>query len=257
MPSRTSRRGPYTVDGTTTSQVIKLREAGGPRGCKLAFQAITSLTGKVTASRDGGLTYYDLVSITDEGVIVAKNGIHTCENGGELIFASSGYTHIKYSRQAGSGAFYLLEMADEDYTAALALASQAAGAAAVGQSDPICMSVRILAADGAQTNTAMVTVSAGTRIGVKLLNATPDGDNSVKPNLIIGFAAASLATPNTTSGAGILMNYQGMPATGGMVKGNGAAFIGIGADGEDLRYTCEAPTGGSLNVDVTYVTLSP
>jgi hypothetical protein len=31
--------------------------------------------------------------------------------------------------------------------------------------------------------------------------------------------------------------------------------LGIGADGEDLRITCAAPTGGSIRVLVSYYTV--
>jgi hypothetical protein len=36
---------------------------------------------------------------------------------------------------------------------------------------------------------------------------------------------------------------------------DGAGIIGIGADGEDLRITCDDPAGGSLFVTFSYYTI--
>ena len=38
------------------------------------------------------------------------------------------------------------------------------------------------------------------------------------------------------------------------MKGNGSGSVGIGADNEDLRITCGAPTTGKLTVLVDYFT---
>lgn len=116
------------------------------------------------------------------------------------------------------------------------------------------INVRVLDSDGAQSNIAMVTVSSGTRIIVTECSATMDGSNTGPINAAMGFAAATLATPNTTSGAGILIDFLGIPAGGGITKGNGGGNIGFGADGEDLRYTTEDPAGGAACLGATYYT---
>jgi hypothetical protein len=101
----------------------------------------------------------------------------------------------------------------------------------------------------AQTDTAIITVSAGTIIVVTAIEVTLDHATSVDVAFRIGFAAAN--TPTTT---GVLASHAGLAAGSGLVKGNGAGVLGIGADGEDLRITCEVPTGGALRVVVTYFT---
>ena len=117
------------------------------------------------------------------------------------------------------------------------------------------ISIRVLDADGAQTNIAMVTVAGGLKIVVTRATIKTDGSNTNPVNGTIGFGAATLATPNTTSGAGIVSDYQGCPAGGGSVDGDGSGIIGVGADGEDLRYTCEDPVGGAITLAATYYTI--
>lgn len=116
------------------------------------------------------------------------------------------------------------------------------------------INARVLDSDGAQSNVALVTVSAGTAIVCTQATGLADGSNSGPFNLLAGFAAATLATPNTTSGAGILLDFLGCPAGGGLVIGNGGGVIGFGADGEDLRYTTEDPASGALTLGFTYFT---
>lgn len=124
-----------------------------------------------------------------------------------------------------------------------------------GHPNVITVSARILDSDGAQTNVALVTVSSGTKIVVTRVSVKADGSNSGPVNCTVGFATATLATPGTTSGAGILLDHQGISAGGGSVEGNGSGILGVGADGEDLRYTCEDPAGGALTISVSYYTI--
>ena len=102
----------------------------------------------------------------------------------------------------------------------------------------------------AQTNVAIVTVGAGTRIACTAIEVTADHANTLDVGYRIGFAAAT--TPTTT---GVLTSHPGLAAGSGVIKGNGMAIIGVGADGEDLRITSEDP-GGALRVVVTYYTVA-
>ena len=103
---------------------------------------------------------------------------------------------------------------------------------------------------GAQTDTAIVSVSAGTKIVVTRIGVRADNANTAAPSVIIGLGAT-----NTPTGAGVLDSHPGLPGGGGMNAGDGSAIVGVGADGEDLRITCGAPTGGSLSVLVSYFTI--
>jgi hypothetical protein len=102
----------------------------------------------------------------------------------------------------------------------------------------------------AQTDTAIITVAAGTKIVVTRCSALLDNNTSVDVQVRIGFAAVT--TPTTT---GVILSHPGIAAGSGVIEGCGAGILGIGADGEDLRITCEVPTDGSLDVVVTYFTV--
>lgn len=116
--------------------------------------------------------------------------------------------------------------------------------------------VRVADADGAQSNVAMVTVSSGTKIVVTRVTVTADGDNDNPVNVTVGFGTSTLATPDTTTaGTGILADFQGVPAGGGAQIGDGSGILGVGADNEDLRYTCEDPVGGAITISVSYYTI--
>jgi hypothetical protein len=89
----------------------------------------------------------------------------------------------------------------------------------------------------AQTNAAVVTIATGLKIVVTRCSVTADNANSVDVQVRIGFATAT--TPTTT----------------GVVEGNGSGILGVGADDEDLRITSQVPTGGSIDVVVSYYTI--
>lgn len=102
----------------------------------------------------------------------------------------------------------------------------------------------------AQTDTALVTVSAGTKIVVTRVTVTADNANTVDVAVRIGFGTA-----NTPTGAGVVASHPGVPAGGGFTVGDGTGILGVGADNEDLRVTCEVPTTGSIDVVITYYTI--
>jgi len=109
-------------------------------------------------------------------------------------------------------------------------------------------------ADGAQTDTALVTVSAGTAIVVTKISVMLDAATTATGGVAcrIGFGTAN--TP-ALDAAGLVMSHSGIAAGSGVVEGNGGAIIGAGASNEDLRVTCEDPTGGNLDIIVTYFTI--
>jgi len=102
----------------------------------------------------------------------------------------------------------------------------------------------------AQTDTALVTISTGSKIVVTQAQIVADAANTVKPQARLGFGTAN--TPTTT---GVVATHPGIPAGGGISRGNGSGIVGVGADNEDLRVTCAVPTGGSLRVIATYYTI--
>jgi hypothetical protein len=107
----------------------------------------------------------------------------------------------------------------------------------------------------AQTDAALVTVSGGTIIVVTQVSATASNANTVNVGVRIGFAAATLSAASSSGVTGIVLSHPKLAAGSGVVEGNGAGIIGIGADGEDLRITSDAPTTGALRVLVRYYTI--
>ncbi len=103
----------------------------------------------------------------------------------------------------------------------------------------------------AQTDAAVVTVSAGTRIAVTSIMFVAANSNTVDTSVRIGFGAAAVPAYGT---AGIVLSHPGVAPGSGLGRGGGSATLGAGADGEDLRITCSVPTGGSVDLIVTYFT---
>jgi len=102
----------------------------------------------------------------------------------------------------------------------------------------------------AQTDAAIVTVAPGTKIVVTRCSVLVDNACSVDVQVRIGFATAT--TPTST---GVILSHPGIAAGSGVVEGSGSGILGIGADNEDLRITSQVPTGGSIDVVVSYYTI--
>ncbi len=103
---------------------------------------------------------------------------------------------------------------------------------------------------GAQTNAALVTVATGLKIVVTECSVLADNANTVNVQARVGFATAT-----TPTGAGTVLSHPGIAPGSGVGRGNGSGMIGVGADDEDLRITSTVPTGGSIDVMVSYYTI--
>ena len=102
----------------------------------------------------------------------------------------------------------------------------------------------------AQTNTAIVTVATGLKIVVTRVTVAASKANTVNTSVVIGFATAT--TPTTT---GVVAAHPNIDPGGGFSTGSGGGILGVGADDEDLRITSSVPTGGSIDVLVSYHTI--
>jgi hypothetical protein len=123
-----------------------------------------------------------------------------------------------------------------------------------GHPNVITRSATIDDADGAQTNASLLTVSAGSKIVVTSVSASCASSNSGAVAVRIGFATATLGAASESGTDGILLEGN-FAAGGGHQRGNGAGILGIGADNEDLRITCDDPAGGALYVTFSYYTI--
>jgi hypothetical protein len=101
----------------------------------------------------------------------------------------------------------------------------------------------------AQTDFAIETVSATQRALIYSGVATCSNSNTGNVSLRCGTAAATLPTVtnnSATGNVGVPISHPGIAPGGGMVWPGGSEPIHVGADGEDVRITCSAATGGAL-----------
>jgi len=98
-----------------------------------------------------------------------------------------------------------------------------------------------------QANVAIITEAAGMACVVTQIQVTASNNNTVSPSVLIGFGTAT-----TPTGDQVVLAHPGVPPGGGCSRGDGSGIIAIGASDEDLRITCSVPTGGSIDVLVTY-----
>lgn len=99
----------------------------------------------------------------------------------------------------------------------------------------------------AQTNVAIIGPFARNKIAITRVMATTDKDNSANVGVVIGFGASS--TPTTS---GVVAAHPGIEPGGGFVTGDGSGILGVGSYGDALRITSEVPTGGSIDIVITY-----
>jgi hypothetical protein len=113
--------------------------------------------------------------------------------------------------------------------------------------------LQVTDADGAQTDTAIITVAANNAIMVTAIEVTADNANTGDVSVRIGFGTANTPAADADK---VILFHPGIAPGSGLVKGSGAGIIGAGLSNEDLRVTCEDPAGGSVSITVTYFTLA-
>lgn len=94
----------------------------------------------------------------------------------------------------------------------------------------------------AQTDTVLQAISAGQKFVVTSYMITADNANSVDVAALLEFDAGTDTR---------VAEHPGIAKGSGFGEGNGGGILAAGGDGEDLLLTCEAPTGGSISVNVT------
>lgn len=108
--------------------------------------------------------------------------------------------------------------------------------------------------DGAQTDAALVTVSAGTKIVVTRLTVVCDNANTGDCRVAIGFGTANVPS-NALAGVNGLLVDGSFDGGAGVTIGDGSGIIGVGADNEDLRLTCSDPVAGNIRISYSYYTI--
>lgn len=122
-----------------------------------------------------------------------------------------------------------------------------------GHPNVISRLARVLDSDNAQTDTALVTIATSNKIVVTRMAVLASNANTVDVAFRAGFASATLPSlPGTGGTDAFILAHPNIAPGSGVVDGNGAGILGIGGDGEDLRYTCDDPVGGEIWIIVSY-----
>lgn len=112
---------------------------------------------------------------------------------------------------------------------------------------------------GSQTNDAVILVSSGAKIVVTQIQVIVSNATTVNVQCRVGFGTASVPSEpasGTDEGvAGVVFSHPGIAPGSGATRGDGSGMLGVGADAEDLRITCDAPTSGKLTLLVSYFTI--
>lgn len=101
-----------------------------------------------------------------------------------------------------------------------------------------------------QTNTAVISVSAGTKIVITSLSIYCDAGGTGPLDIQVGFGTSTITSTKA------IIDHPGLAKGSGVVLGNGAGIVAIGADDEDLRITASGfGTGDELTICVSYYTI--
>ena len=101
-------------------------------------------------------------------------------------------------------------------------------------------------------------IAAGSAYVITGIMVTCSNANVTSPSVRIGFGTSTLTAQGATNADGvakIILSHPGIAPGSGVVKGNGAGIIGIGASDEELRITCSTPTT-SLIVQVDWFSIA-
>lgn len=120
-----------------------------------------------------------------------------------------------------------------------------------GHMNHLMASENITDADGAQSNVALITVSAGTKIVVTWYKVKCDQDNTGDYDFRMGFGTAN--TPALDNDGSLIADDPGIAPGSGVVSGQ---IFAIGGDDEDLRFDIDDPAGGACSITVNYFTTS-
>ncbi len=95
-------------------------------------------------------------------------------------------------------------------------------------------------------------VAADERCYVVGFEAMCDNANTVAVSVRAGFGASAVPTASATGVSGMIATHPGIAAGSGIILGNAAGIIAIGAAGEEPRLTSSAATTGNLHVIIRY-----
>lgn len=107
----------------------------------------------------------------------------------------------------------------------------------------------------AQTDTSLETVGGTNRMAVTYAAITCANSNAADVSVRIGFAATTLPAESTSGATGMFFEHGGVAHGGGALAANGGEMIAVGDLGIPPRFTCSAPTGGSVRLVMSWTLL--
>ena len=114
----------------------------------------------------------------------------------------------------------------------------------------------VAAADGTRTDISLTgTINTGTKVVVTEFQAKVSPNNSVAVTFRAGCGGTNTPSASLT-GATLITDATYSPSSvPGERFGDGAGIVLVCADGEEVRYTSSAPTGGHLYITLSYYTI--
>ncbi len=94
----------------------------------------------------------------------------------------------------------------------------------------------------AQTDAIQQAVAPGQKAVITAISVYVDKAASVNVSALVEFDDVTDVR---------IVEHPGIAAGSGFVEGNGGGMLAVGADGQDVLFTCSVPTGGSVVVHVT------
>lgn len=218
------------VDGTADSSAAIPGDATNGLDVDVTrVQGTVTVSGTVTASNTTG----DVASGATNGGNPVQIGIEAIAHGSNPSAVTAGQRTKLYANRAG-------------------IPFQIGG-----HPNVVTSSARRADSDNGVTDGAIGpgTVNTGTKVVVTRLTVACSNANTVNVACKVGFGASSIPADSTTGAAGVLMDHEGIPPGGGFTIGDGSGILGIGADGEELRWTTDDPVGGHVIISVSYYTI--
>ena len=102
--------------------------------------------------------------------------------------------------------------------------------------------------DGPQTDALAVSVPNGLRAVVTRVSILNSRSNKF---IRVGFGNTTLPAESINGVDGILVSQE-LSSRDSITIGDGSGIIGIGGDGEDIRYTCDRPSGTFIGIILNY-----
>jgi len=202
-----------------------------------------------------GATVQRVTIATDDSVPVTNAALQAGANSGAKVEGCTAHDGLDAGNPVKIGFKAVAHGANPTAVAAAdrtdAYANRAGVQFVIG-GHPNVVTSRVTYAASAQTDIAIGpgTVAPGLKVVVTQIQVTVSNPTTATPSVLVGFGASN--TPTTT---GVVLSHPGIPGGGGVSRGDGSGILGVGGDGEELRITAGAATGGTLDCVVSYYTI--